>query len=162
VLSTDPVWLALVTSDWISIVGTGVSVAGFIWVIIQTTRVGRAVQRQQRQTAGVFLLARTGDLERIELDAHSATTAAEARRALIDWRRVAAELNAVLDATGRGSVELDEALRLSLGMIDYALVELGDGVGPTAALDPIVREMSRACGASRSLGAGMMVKDEAE
>jgi len=154
------VWRGLSTSDWISAVGTVVSVVGFVIAIVQVRRVGRAVQRQQQLTAGAIIQSRTSDLERIELALREAKSRPTAQRAVLEWRRYASEALSFLDATGKDAPALTEALELSLGMIDIALEDLGDAsVVLTDGKQQILREISRACAESRSLGVSMMLED---
>lgn len=153
-------WRALTTSDWISIAGTAVSVIGFAVAIFQLRRVATAVRGQQRQTAGTLLVSRTGDLERIESDIRDARDRAAARRAILEWRRMAAELVPLLDLTGRGTPELLESLEFSLAIVDVALKDLDDeNVPQLDATRSLLEEVSRTCRESRTLGAAMMVEE---
>lgn len=184
-------WRDLTTSDWISIIGTAVSIVGFLVAIVQLRRVATAVRHQQQRIAGAMLQSRTGELERIEHELGSATARRDAQRAVRDWRRHAADLQALLDASEtpgsrlangvrrvaarispagpsaeayrafreRSREDLDNALEVSLALVDIALREVGDtGIDLDAARQPLLNEISIACRASRSLGTDMMIK----
>lgn len=149
---------ALVTSDWIGIGGTAVAIAGFAITLWQLRRVRAAVRDQQRQTAGAILLSRAPDLERIESELRNAQSADEARRGIIEWRRAANEFGAIAEGAARSSASLTSALELSLGLVGIALAELDRGVPVAEATAAILGEISKVCGASRSVSAEMIVE----
>jgi hypothetical protein len=157
------VWLGLTTSDWISIGGTAVALIGFGVTITQVVRVGRAVKEQQARTAGALLLARSGDLDRIENDLQTARSRHVAQRSVQEWRRAAADLQSILPQTELGAgfdrAPLQDSLKVSLGLVDVALTDLQDTSIPIqAACKPLLTEISKACGANRGLATAMMVR----
>jgi hypothetical protein len=173
-----PVWLALVTSDWISIAGTTVSVTGFVATLTQLGRVRRAVREEEVRTAGAMLQALTADVERIEHELRAAETREDVERVGQEWRHYAGEMLGLLDALRierrrlfglrrpaekeRARQEqrdsLEEHLQLSLGLLSVALEEVDSGEADVReARAPVLSQMGEAALALGVLSTSMVV-----
>jgi hypothetical protein len=149
------------TSDWISLAGLAVAVFSLVVAFVGSRRAQRKAEAAQRQTAGVMLLSRTPDLEAIELQVRTAAATADrgaAETAVLEWRRVAPEYQALLRAAKVVDVQLNGHLELSLALIDIALRELAqDDLTPERACRQLLQHTGAACALGHKAALDMMM-----
>lgn len=151
-------------SDWISVAGFAVAVISLVVAFVQGRRAKRKAEAVQRQTAGVILLFRTPDLENVELRMRNASEAGDndtAKTEILEWRRIAPELQSLLQAAEVIDTDLDGHLEMSLGLLDIALQELAQGdVTTEQACRALLQHASPACALGRRAALDMMMAVE--
>jgi hypothetical protein len=149
------------TSDSISIVGLAVAIISLIVAFVQGHRAQRKAEAAKRQTAGVMLLSKTPELDKVDLQVRSTSAAGDgngASTAVLEWRRVAPEYQALLRAANVVDMQLNGHLELSLGLVDIALRQLGEGdLTPEQACRQILQHTSPACALGRKAALDMMM-----
>ena len=151
-------------SDWISVAGFAVAVVSLVVAFVQGRRAKHKAEAVQHQTAGVILLFRMPDPEGVELRMRNASEAGDndaAKAEILEWRRVAPELQSLLQAAKVVDTDLDGHLEMSLGLLDIALQELAqDNVTTEQACRALLQHASPACALVRKAALDMMMAIE--
>ncbi len=151
-------------SDWISVAGFAVAVVSLVVAFVQGNRAKHKAEAVQRQTAGAILLFRMPDLENVELKMRNASEAGDndaAKAEILEWRRIAPELQSLLQAAEVVETNLDGHLEISLGLLDIALQELAQGkVTTEQACRALLQHASPACALVRKAALDMMMAVE--
>lgn len=146
------------TSDWISIAGLAVALFSLVVAFVQGHRAKGKAEAALRHTAGAMLLFRTNDLERVDLGIRAASDSANAEAAILEWRRIAPEYQALLKGAAVADTDLDNHLKLSLGMLDIALNELANKQVPIEmACRRLLQHTSPACALGKKAALDMMI-----
>jgi hypothetical protein len=149
------------TSDWISLGGLVVAVVSLIVAFVQGRRAQRKAEIAKRQTAGVMLLTRTSDMDSVDMRVRTTSAGADrpgATTAVLEWRRIAPEYQALLHAANVMDIQLDGHLETSLGLVDIALRDLEDpDLTPERACRQILQHTSPACALGRKAALDMMM-----